>query len=548
MRPATPNVQPTNDSDGFLFLNPQQTGLPRANMTANIMSRRLQFPTRPGNSDIDGAIQLPSIDGYLPPGTDPDAAHCLTALFRTHCIAVIDAFRFCKEKVLYHAFTSFHGTLTVPVQKLLAHPNLANWIKACDWTMYQKIGAYASSITLAVIPPQVLQFFRRLTSKLSQHIFSTFQHLPPHVRDARHGPAVMFCSLLDRCMRVNATAHAAANLLESKDTRDQMWVDWATYVKPTSVVETSLHGVGYTRSLQILTSEIRELLEPLNIGLFPAMQPIFHEALTHRGLDYLATQAQDNLDQSGILDRWQRFVESLPTVFPRVDARTLIDYVSQVGAAAIRDLTIANAPSFGTWWVTKTFIDEMLIWQAEKGGFLEQSPFSTVMRPKKRSARDAGFDEDSNNFYDSKSQNRATYGGNSNRTNLNDHASMPPSNDRAGPTPSPDGMHEDALRHMPYYHVDTTDSTHTRSSQNPAPAVNMVQNARSHPNRPAFGSFDGTSEIQTEETHGGHDDSGIGLDPELPASKAGASARLADYGAFVGNSTASSDPADVIVC
>ena len=551
MAPMIPAPSTSRDSDSYLFLNPQQLVVIGANLNPssnNMMCRRLKFPTRMADSDINGTIQLPPIHPYLPPGTDIDAANGLSALFRTHCIAVIDAFRYCKEKVLYHTFTAFHGILTVPIQKLLAHPSLANWIKACDWTMYQKIGAYASSIALTVIPEKVFPFFQRLTHKLSQHIFDTFSHLPVHVRDARHGPAVMFCSLLDRCLRVNATAHAAANLLESKEKTDMMWVDWATFVQPSSVVQTTLRGVGCTRTLQILTTEIRELLNPSNGGFFDGMQPLFHNALGSRGI--IATQFPVLPGQGGIFDRWQRFIEALPTLFPLLDARTLIDYVSQVGAAAIRDLTIANAQSFGTWWVTKTFIDEMLLWQAEKGGFFEHPPASTfIMRPQKRTARDAGFDDD----YDAGSRDRQAPNATFDTSHFSGHSTVQPAfsnqSNTAGPVQGFNGGHRNAPNQPPFYATEMANHAFAQQrSQTYSGPVTEYQNNTHQTHQPGYQSYDGATDLDTSDLRTPHDDSGIGMEADASPGKSGALGRSANYDAFVGHAGTGSDPADVVVC
>ena len=37
----------------------------------------------------------------------------------------------------------------------------------------------------------------------------------------------------------------------------------------------------------------------------------------------------------------------------------------------MRDLTINQGKSFGAWWVTKCWIDEMIAFMAEQGGFME---------------------------------------------------------------------------------------------------------------------------------------------------------------------------------
>ena len=74
-----------------------------------------------------------------------------------------------------------------------------------------------------------------------------------------------------------------------------------------------------------------------------------------------------------VLDRWSTFISSLPARFPRAPARTLLHCISAVGTAALRDITIMNGLSYGHWWVLKIFVDEMALWMAEMGGFLEPS-------------------------------------------------------------------------------------------------------------------------------------------------------------------------------
>ena len=320
------------------------------------------------------AIKLPDIYGYVPPGTDPDAADALTALYRSHCISVIDCFRFCKEKMLWHHFTCFHGTLTVPVQKLLAHPDVAAWIKGCDLSMYQNMVRFVAPLALQVVPHRVLDTFKAISGKLTTHIEATFQNLPQHVRDAKLAPATLFAGLLDRLLRVNATAHAAANMLTSDVNREQMWQDWCLHVKPGKVVEASLANIGEYRTLWILTRDVRNLLGPLQCVAWEGMESCYHKANREAPPDWSQHgHAEHEESIEGVLDRWTDFLYSLPSRFPHADARELIDRTSQVCNAALRDITMAQALSFGSWWITKCWIDEMLLWITEKGGFMNPS-------------------------------------------------------------------------------------------------------------------------------------------------------------------------------
>ena len=52
--------------------------------------------------------------------------------------------------------------------------------------------------------------------------------------------------------------------------------------------------------------------------------------------------------------------------------------VERVGTAVMQDITIKSGASFGSWWVTKCWIDEMISFMAEKGGFME---YKEAQRP-----------------------------------------------------------------------------------------------------------------------------------------------------------------------
>ena len=359
---------------GSLLAEPAKNNMDQRHTNSHLLSRELKWPTSEDEPYQENEqLNLPSITGYLPDGTDPDAANALTALYRSHCISIIDCFRFCKEKMLWHHFTAFHGTLTVPVQKLLAHPDIAAWIRECDWHMYQKMVRFVAPLAMQVVPYRVIDTIRNISNKLAKHISTTFQNLAQHVREAKLGPAVQFAALLDRLLRVNATAHAAANMLTNEANREQMWQDWCIYVKPGRVVEAALRGVGFHRCLWIITRDIRNLLGPLRCISYEGMDECFERANTESPPDWSKhTEQEDSLE--GVLDRWTEFLYYLPSQFPNVDTREFIDRVSAVCLAALRDITVAQAPSFGSWWITKCWIDEMLLWTAEKGGFMEHKP------------------------------------------------------------------------------------------------------------------------------------------------------------------------------
>ena len=537
--------------------------------STNMIQRQLKFPTD-GETlyHEDEPFNLPSIQEYLPVGTDVDAADALTALYRSHCISVIDCFRFCKEKMLWHHFTSFHGTLTVPVQKLLAHPKIAPWIRECDWLMYQKMIRFVAPLALQVVPIRVIDTFRAISTKLGPHISLTFQNHPSCVQESKLGPATVFASLLDRLLRVNATAHAAANMLTNDANRDQMWHDWVVHVKPVRVVESSLPGCGYSRVLEILTSEIRNLLGPLRTTSYHEMNSAFMEIEANEASTAYQHGHPDLDDSSteGVLDRWTNFLQTLPSRFPGADARLLLHCVGEVGSAALRDITIAQAVSFGSWWVTKVWVDEMLQWLAEKGGFMEHSAQSMDVGGNAAFSLDAEFpvDEASETFVESRPRTAASQSIDvSSRLQSLDPSKSGYRHQSRQPSVLSQSVHGTQKFQTNEFTMDPNHGSHGMQPVNMSkPPISNdkrteriqgsgISHAQLHHEELQFSSNPpltresqlnlAAEDLSQQHTH---DDSGIGMgleeDDELS---------LAKYSGFViVNGNGGSDPADVVVC
>ncbi|GIZ47945.1 hypothetical protein CKM354_001102000 [Cercospora kikuchii] len=388
MQAAQPAAPRGPASKGQSFLYPEARGLEPGTATALSYTHTLRFP--PSNMPTfteNEPVILPSIHPYLPPRTDVDTAEALVALYRTHCTSLIDSIRFCKEKQFFRLYTSFHGTLTVPVQKLFTHPNLAPWIEQCDLVMYRTMVRFVARLTLQAAPVVVINILNNISSSLHSHIAKTFGNQPAHVLDAKLKPATIFAGLLYRLIRVNQSAHAAANLLTIDQNREQMWQEWSTMVNVKRVMEAELPDCGYEETYKILTTEMRSLLEPLPAAGFQDDASFYSFDGGENGFaQFLQSQTGPTsrngpmqISAENVLDRWSTFVSSLPTRFPQAPARTVLHCISAIGTAAIRDITIVGGASYSHWWVLKMFVDEMALWNAEMGGFLESNGSHTPM-------------------------------------------------------------------------------------------------------------------------------------------------------------------------
>ncbi|KAI0457953.1 RFX DNA-binding domain-containing protein [Xylaria acuta] len=387
-KPALPSPQTNQPSEGLptsismdtrahsLYNEPDVPTIDLLDTSTTKTMVHLAFP-RDGDDQFNQSqpLILPRIEPFLPYHTDPDSAKSLAALYRSHCTSVVECIRYCKEKTFFHLYTSFLGTLTMPVQKLFANPSLAPWIEQCDFVLYQRMTRIIAGLTLQVVPKTVLDTLRNISERLVRHIRESFQGQPKHVVRAKESPATIFAAILDRALRVNLTAHAAANMLANPANRTNMYIDWITMVRIRKVAE-CVPTRGMDDLVQVLLNDMRGLLAPVNV-------PWEIECLTLYGDVAQQNSQNSDMDASNVdnpqnmLDRWHQFLRSLPSRFPYARPADIVWCVQRIGTEVMRDLTIAQGKSFGSWWVTKCWIDEMVAFLAEQGGFM-QSRSSTV--------------------------------------------------------------------------------------------------------------------------------------------------------------------------
>lgn len=350
-----------------------------ASQSGYMVHQMLEFPSTDSRSVDNESLVLPDICPYLPQNADVKIAAALAALYRSHCISVIDSFRYCKERNLMKYFSAFHGTLTVPVQKLLSSPTVAPWIKECDWLMYQKMIAFVAPLTTQVVPKLVLDAFSSISQRLTTHIAETFKSQPAHVSLARLVPAHIFCNLLKHMLDVNQAANAAAAWLCHSDNRNQMWFDLKTLVDPKEMMlRANIPPCAERATEQILKHDIRALLTPLVEPNPSAGRPFFNQpdTLENTSADKLRVESSPDGEEYNFPDKWIQFILNLPAMFPQHRTQCVIEKVNALWDCILRRLTLGGAQSFSAWWMTKVFFHEMMLWQAEKGGFMKNTPSS----------------------------------------------------------------------------------------------------------------------------------------------------------------------------
>jgi regulatory factor X len=236
-----------------------------------------------------------------------------------------------------------------------------------------------SPLALQVVPSFVLSALRQLSTNLASHISTTFSACSYHVIQAKLAPATIFASLVDRLLRVNDAAHAAARFLGNPPDREQMVKDWQAYVNPQIIInrEIPCHA---PLAKHILGSEISNLLQPASTQYSngATLSPI--------------PGSEDGASTESVLDKWTNFLTSLPERFGVQSPRYFNICLGAVASAALRDLTTNGAISFGSWWVVRCWIDEWMSWQAERGGFLNHGLEQNIVYGTNRERRSDGSD------------------------------------------------------------------------------------------------------------------------------------------------------------
>ncbi|KAJ5889021.1 hypothetical protein N7495_009062 [Penicillium taxi] len=390
-----------------------------AHQAGKIVNLMLQFPTDEMVSAENDSFNLPDIRPYLPANTDLKVADALGALYRSHCISVIDSFRFCKERNLLKYFSAFHGTLTVPVQKLLTHPNVAAWIKECDWLMYQKMIPFVAPLTTQVVPKPVLDAFRSISNRLCNHIAETFKSQPTHMTVARLIPANIFCKLLKQMLDVNQAANAAAAWLCHPDNRIQMWEDFKTLVDPQEMMtKANLPTAVLKATEQIFKHDVRALLTPVNEIDATGSLPFYSKPDTAEDIaSHVCPIENSPGDQEyNFPDKWILFILNLQVIFKSYSSKCIIAKADALWDNILHRLTLGGAPSFSAWWMTKVFFHEMMVWQAEKGGFMSSTAASVDALSFSEEPNQVGHFQFKQN---GRSTNRTSYDGDQHISNPN---------------------------------------------------------------------------------------------------------------------------------
>lgn len=332
-------------------------------------------------------FELPQVYDYLPDDADAEIQETLVESYESHCLELIEAIASGKIRHFVSLNAAFYHTLSPEVQELLSTPSLANWVQRADLGLYQHITKILTPLCHQVIPPEIFTTLHNLSMTLLPNIHQSLASYAPHLLQAKLLPAGQFASLLARLLKVNETAHAAARFLTNSADRELMRMDWIRFVDPKAISHREL-SCGEDEVIVIL-DEVLGLLGPgkSNQGTSAALaSPTPNNGNGNKsqlmngieGLDPPIQMTQNGGPKSGtepVLDLWSNYLSQLPHRFPNIEPRLFLLCMGAVESSILRDITVAGGEGFGALWVVRCWVDEMMRFLCERGGFLNEQVY-----------------------------------------------------------------------------------------------------------------------------------------------------------------------------
>ncbi|KAI9830992.1 MAG: hypothetical protein M1826_004109 [Phylliscum demangeonii] len=355
---APENPRPRRAAHNCLFMNLLTPSLRDLVEPDNLVGRDLFLPS----SFDPGPTSKTEIDISLPPlapfeaGMERSVIDELLASFRANCVSSVEYFLGARRALFYQSVAWSAATLTNPMRLLLDHPFLTPWVARCDKMMYQMMVRCLPRLIFTQIPGSVVKSIKKMSEELVPRLLQEGTRYSPRLLHARCRGARVFTSVLERFIRVYEAIQPVAGILTERDRRDRMYHDWMTSVDILRIVQNELPACGHLEVIDVLTIQVRALLEPLSLSGAPGDEP--------------ASEPQIHT----ILERWGNLLLSLPRRFPDADTERLLSCTRLISMAAVEDLARMECPTFTQWMTVRKWLDEMVGFYAEAGGFLLPAP------------------------------------------------------------------------------------------------------------------------------------------------------------------------------
>lgn len=287
------------------------------------------------------SIALPefTIIDNLPAEVNIDHAHEFMVSYRQHCQSLLDVVAKQAFPEVEKLLNQFWQNLPSHFRPLLVYQEFVDQLVFKDHITYKAMAHALLPNVLQALPASIPQAIRLFARQLEPWVILSLEELPHNLIEKKHHFVRRFCQSLHRQASLNHLTQAARAVLQNSSEVSQMIVYWNRldfeYIKEHAAW---ICGCG------------EEIID--------SARDNFRRFLTERS----PLESWTNWIQETVLKMFGRTNDPKELI---VLAQQLLLKWSFVSTLIIRDLTICNASSFGSFHLLRTLFDEYLFYLVE---------------------------------------------------------------------------------------------------------------------------------------------------------------------------------------
>jgi len=318
--------------------DPTEKGIGRAEDTQGLFEISNHGITTGATHVILPEFSIPE-NMALPPELQVDHAHTFMVSYKQHCQNLIDSvFRhhFLEVDKMIHQYWQ---TLATPYRILLTVPEMVDQVTEKDQLTYKAMATVLLPNVLQALPVSIPQAIRQFAKQLESWLASAMEGLPTNLVTKKMNVVKKFSQSLHKQASLNHLTQAARAVLQNNTQVSQMIIDWNRL------------DFEFIRDQASWICQCGE-------DFIHSAQEDFKHFLTERST----------------LEQWAQWLQDIVNkVLGKCnDPRELVVLSQQLllkwsfySTLIIRDLTIRNASSFGSFHLLRTLFDEYIFYLVE---------------------------------------------------------------------------------------------------------------------------------------------------------------------------------------
>lgn len=297
---------------------------------------------------VELPLAFPNLQQFLPRDHqfDADIVSSVESLYQVFCNTLFENIRFTKFDDLPSTLQSFSSSsISTPMYDLFTTEELYPWVSQCDLITHKALTKMLSSLIMEFddIPDVVLNKLSEFSNNYLNLVQQSTLHLPLPMVTSKKNIAKTFSHLVKRLLKVIETTKHLSHTVSKQEIRLSMLFGWEQNIK---LFDIASQEFGYLNDPE---------LEKEVVNLFSVELPTLYRV------------PDEEFDLISLVKQVCKFMETKNS-----NARLLVLTLSSFTSACLRDLSLKEVDCLNLWLISKSFLDEWLLWYGEVGGFLNE--------------------------------------------------------------------------------------------------------------------------------------------------------------------------------